>query len=252
MERIVLKIYGDSLSLPRLQDRIDYGDEYGSILKLLLENTFSKTFFLWNRSLGGARISQLYEQYERDKFYVGKGGILIIQSGVVDCAPRPLPLFIRQLLSVSPQFIRWRVTKFLHNNRSKILKAGLGTRPTRPKTFKKIMKKWLESALQTEMLVLVINIAPNTDDIEKHSPGFRKSINLYNEIIASTVSKFNNSKIVLLDVNSKIKEMDKNLKTFINQKDGHHITKEGHKLYSEMLFEKIRNNLDFISGETNG
>jgi hypothetical protein len=202
--------------------------------------------------LGGARISQLYEQYERDKFYVGKGGILIIQSGVVDCAPRPLPLFLREILSMSPSFVKWRITRFLHNNRRKILKMGLGTRPTSTRKYKMFLKNWVKSALETEKLILIVNIAPNTDDIEKHSPGFRKSINLYNEIIASTVNEFNNSKILLVDVNAKIKEMDKNLKTFINQKDGHHITKEGHKLYSEMLFEKIQKNLNFISGETNG
>lgn len=202
--------------------------------------------------MGGARIGELYAQYERDKFYIGKSGILIIQSGVVDCAPRPLPLFLREIVSVSPSFIKWRITRFLHNNRAKILKAGLGTRPTPPKKYEKILKKWLESALSTEMLILVINIAPNTDEIEKHSPGFRKSIDYYNTIISSTIAEINDSKIFLIDINKRIKEIDKETKFLINQKDGHHITKDGHKLYSEILHNKIRDNLNLIKGENIG
>lgn len=251
MNNLIVKIYGDSLSLPRPQDGVDYGEEYGYKLKLLLEEDLKKFFYLWNRSLGGARIGELYEQYERDKFYIGKSGILIIQSGVVDCAPRPLPLFLREIVSVSPAFIKWRITRFLHNNRAKILKAGLGTRPTPPKKYEKILKKWLESALSAEMLILVINIAPNTDEIENHSPGFRKSIDLYNNIIFSVIEEIKNPKIRLVDVNRKIKEMDKEIKFLINQKDGHHITKEGHNLYSQMLFEEIEKILKLRNGEIN-
>ncbi|MCX7829826.1 MAG: hypothetical protein N2445_02020 [Acidobacteria bacterium] len=249
MKNLLIKVYGDSLSLPRPQDNIDFGEEYSFLLKLMLEEKKGENIFLWNRSLGGARIIELYKNYERDKFYIGKSGILIIQSGVVDCAPRPLPLFLRELLSVSPSFIKWRVSRFLHNNRARILRSGLGTRPTPPKKFKKTLSKWLESAIKTELLILIINIAPNTDAIERHSPGFRRSIELYNKIICETVSEVNCSKISLIDVNSKIKEVDKNIEFLINQKDGHHITKEGHRLYSEMLIKSIKEKIDFIKGE---
>ncbi|NMB99978.1 MAG: hypothetical protein GYA35_06835 [Thermoanaerobaculaceae bacterium] len=44
MNNLIVKIYGDSLSLPRPQDCVDYGEEYGYKLKLLLEEDLKKIF----------------------------------------------------------------------------------------------------------------------------------------------------------------------------------------------------------------
>ncbi len=239
MGDLILKIYGDSLSLPRPKDGIEFGEEYSYLLKKRMEKEVNEEVFCWNRSIGGARVDELFRHYERDKFYIGKEGFLIIQSGVVDCAPRPLPIFLREIVSVTPEFLRWRIIKFLHNHRAKILKAGLGTRPTSPKKYELTMEKWIKSAIEIEKVVLVMNIAPNTDEIEMHSPGFRKSIELYNQILEDVIKKINSKKIFLINAYDAIKEKDEEVKFLINQKDGHHITKDGHILYSELLFDKI-------------
>ncbi len=239
MDDLILKVYGDSLSLPRPKDGIGFGKEYSYLLKKRVEKELNKEVFCWNRSMGGARVDELFNHYERDKYYIGKEGILIIQSGVVDCAPRPLPIFLREIVSLTPEFLKWRIVKFLHNNRAKILKAGLGTKPTSPKKYRLTMEKWIKSAIEIEKIIFVINIAPNTDEIEKHSPGFRKSIKLYNQILESVITEINSQKVILIDAYSAIKEKDKEVKFLINQKDGHHITKDGHLLYSELLFDKI-------------
>lgn len=236
----IVKVYGDSISLPRPQDGISFGKEYGFLVYDFLRREVESESFYLNRSIGGAKVKELFDLYSRDLIYFNGKGILIIQCGVVDCAPRPVPMFIRELISIQPDFIKWRIVKFLHNNRSRILKAGFGTRATPPTKFRKVYKKWLSYALEREELVIVINIAPNTDEIENHSPGFRKSIEEYNRIIKEIVDEKKSEKLIHIDVFSKILEFDPDRKFIINQKDGHHITLDGHKVYAEEIEKKIR------------
>ena len=235
----VVKVYGDSLSMPRPADGIPWGSEYSMLLKGVIESACGVHAMIYNRSMGGARISRLAVQYTEDLTYLGEGQILVIQSGVVDCAPRPLPSPLRVMLGYSPGFIRRPVVRFLHDNRAKILKAGLGTRPTSPASFKMIMKKWLETSSSREKLVCVVNIAPTNDEIENHSPGFGKSIVMYNGIIRALVEEIGSPRIRLIDVHRAIIESRGGTDEFINRKDGHHITAAGHGLYSEMLFGEI-------------
>ena len=93
MNSVVLLVYGDSLSLPHAPDGISCFDTYPELLRGMLEsaNTALRVAVL-NRSRGGAPIGALFEQFVDDSTYIGPetGRILVIQCGIVDCAPRPI------------------------------------------------------------------------------------------------------------------------------------------------------------------
>ena len=237
-DKMVIKIYGDSLSLPRPQDGVNYGDEYALIVQRDLAALRGAETVVYNRSKGGATVKDLASSYRNDRNYMRAGGVVVIQCGVVDCAPRPLPAFMRSVLGYAPGLFRKGAVGFLHRNRAGILRAGLGTRLTSKKAFERIMKGWLEETAGQEELVLVVNIAPTTEAMEEHSPGFQASIDHYNGIITESVESAHSDKVMLIDVNGAIKKSGA-VTDFVNRDDGHHITAKGHELYAGLMIEKI-------------
>ena len=240
-KQIVLKIYGDSLSLPRPFEGIEYGKEYGLLAGMEIESILGRIVKVYNRSFGGATVDRLSRQFRDDRIYLGEGGIVVIQCGVVDCAPRPLPSFMRRALGYFPEIVRKPIVKFLHDKRALILKAGLGTRLTSPSKFRKSLRTWIEEASSSHDMVLVINIAPTNQKTEDHSPGFSASINRYNEIIRGAVSSVGRANVRLVDVNKAISDEIDELDAFVNAGDGHHITAEGHILYGKALSMEVGN-----------
>ncbi|HNQ77846.1 MAG TPA: SGNH/GDSL hydrolase family protein [Acidobacteriota bacterium] len=238
---IVLKIYGDSLSLPRPFEGIEYGEEYCLLAGTEIESILGRKIKVYNRSFGGATVERLSKQFRDDRNYLGDGGIVVIQCGVVDCAPRPLPSLMRRALGYFPGIVRKPVVKFLHDNRALILKKGLGTRLTSPSKFGKRLRAWIEEASASHDMVLVINIAPTNQKTEDHSPGFSASINRYNEIIRAAVSSVGRANVVQVDVNRAISDEINGLDTFVNAGDGHHITRKGHILYGKALSREVGN-----------
>src|SRR5262249_18582347 len=144
---------------------------------------------LYNRSRGGASIARLIEDYQMDAAYFGQqsNDFLIIQCGVVDCAPRPLPTTLRALVSRLPKHLRSKVIRFLHDNRAFFVSKGPTWRVARPSSFMKAYQYWLERAVKECDRIYCVNIAPTTDEIESRSPGFSESIELYNRLIEEAV-----------------------------------------------------------------
>ncbi|MBF0547074.1 MAG: hypothetical protein HQM08_21715 [Candidatus Riflebacteria bacterium] len=173
-----------------------------------------------------------------DYFSPATKNVLILQCGVVDCAPRPLPRWLRGIVSFLPALFQKPVVSFIHNNRPRIQKAGFIFHKTPPLLFTNVYQDFLESVKNLER-VYVFNIPPTNRKIEKHSPGFTKSIIAYNQIIEDAVKKISQNNIFLLDVYKEITSI-KGTKTLINEEDGHHITVKGHELYAKLILERER------------
>jgi hypothetical protein len=249
-DKIVIKIYGDSLSLPRPLDGVCYGEEYANLLQeRLADSTVNRDVFLYNRSEGGATVVRMFKRFKDDRIYLGEGGIVVIQCGVVDCALRPLPKPLRLLLGYAPGFARKAIVAVLHRNRARILKAGLGTRLTSAARFRKVVSQWLREAESSQDYVLLINIAPTNPATEEHSPGFTKSIEMFNKILHESVLKNNSDKVRLVDIFQAIKDRSENVNVFINKKDGHHLTREGHLLYADTADKELK---IMMSGNSKG
>ncbi|MCB9757488.1 MAG: hypothetical protein H6753_03580 [Candidatus Omnitrophica bacterium] len=237
---LLLAIYGDSLSLPRSFDGVYCDQVYCELLRK--EGAEFKDFsnmVVFNRSHGGICIKGLFEQFSQDLSYISKdkNKILIIQCGIVDCAPRPIPSVLRMLVGKMPVRVRVKIAQFLHKNRSRIQNI-IYFRLTNPKNFRRILKKWLLVAGTMFKRIYVVNIFPTTQNIAEHSPGFCESIQIYNQIIFEEVHKAEMKNIVLLDVFKKISILEKPIEHFVSEKDGHHLTPNGHELIKRLILEK--------------
>jgi lysophospholipase L1-like esterase len=238
--RRLLAVYGDSLAMPRVTDRLDYVETYPEAFRAGLETARGAPVDLYNRSRGGATIRTLFGEWANDATYFGPAptGITVIQGGIVDCAPRPTPRIVRHGVGALPGPVRRRAIRFLHDHRAELLRAGLVWRVTQPTAFSAVLRRWLREASVQVSGLYVLTIAPTTEAMNAHSPGLGDSIERYNELIADAVRSVALPHVQLVDVHAAILALPGGVERYINPSDGHHITREGHALYAQMLLEQ--------------
>jgi hypothetical protein len=248
--QLLFRVYGDSLSLPRAPDCIGHRDTYPELVLDGIRHRFpSLTLSLYNRSGGGMTIDALHERYLHDCSYFGDLArqVLLIQCGIVDCAPRPIPAVLRNLIGRLPGPIRAPITGFLHRARPHLLRAGLSWRLTAPSHFANVLTRWLAHAAGTFERVYVLTIAPTVPEIASHSPGLSDSIAMYNNLIREVSAAAAAGSVVLVDICSAISKAEA-VALYVNAADGHHITREGHALYSELILAHELVSLNGSSG----
>jgi hypothetical protein len=227
-----VRLYGDSLALPR-PGYLENNARYISLLcAWWMKQEGVQSIELCDRSKGSSTVADLYQWYEHDNVYFGEtGDVLIIHCGIVDCAPRPVPRWLRNRIARLPGALRRRTIDFLHQHRAQILERSGGWRHIDPQLFRSIYKRWMEHAVERFSRVYIINIAPTNDLTEKHSPGFTQSIAQYNEIISDIVSALSAENLFLIDVHKIINEKRQEIDDYIVPDDGHHITALSHRIY---------------------
>lgn len=235
MSQLLLRIYGDSLSLPRASVGIGYRDTYPELV-LARCRSLNTPVALYNRSDGGAAVTDLQARFVADSGYFGESAddVAIIQAGIVDCAPRPIPYWLRQQISKLPGHARAPIIRVLHHNRARFIRAGRTWRRTTPTVFGRTMRTWVHDAAQRCAHVYVINIMPTFDAIERHSPGFNKSVSLYNGLIADAVAG-SGAHVTLVDVHAHTLAAPDGLDRWVHPGDGHHLTVAGHQMYADQL-----------------
>jgi hypothetical protein len=235
--RLLIRVYGDSLSMPRHSCGVSYFATYPELLRDEMEIRVPLArVALYNRSSGGASISALHHRYLSDSAYFSDEDepVLVVQCGVVDCAPRPIPTWIRRLIARLPVPLKWITVKLLHHARPFMLKSGLSFRITQLPVFESTLATWLEHAKAHFSQIFVVNIAPTVSAVEVHSPGFEASIAQYNAAIERVVGGMQGGRVVLIDVYGAISGTGK-VTSYVNALDGHHITTDGHKLYAALI-----------------
>ncbi len=230
----VLRIYGDSISLPRVHQGLPLLETYPELLLRHCRATHPNSSLV-NRAEAGKTIVDhaIHCRDDNDWFGIGANDILVIQCGVVDCAPRPLPPRLRRRLERKPAWIRKPIISFLHRNRPLLLRLGFSFQKVGPIVFQNQLREWLKKSGNNFNRVAVLTIPPVTDKAEAHSPGWRANIDLYNNLIRETVATFPNVRLV--DVFADLSGNRSNLDQFIDPEDGHHLQSAGHRL----VFERI-------------
>jgi acyl-CoA thioesterase I len=246
----LLRVNGDSLGMPRASEHISYRQTYAEMLCRRIEamGTFHRVV-LYNRSRGGIAIDRLLEDFQADSFYFGDrgGDLLIIQVGVVDCAPRPVSGLMRKGIGMLPTAAKERAIRFLHDHRAALLRRGMVFRKTSPTTFAKAYAAWVRQATHEFKWVYAINIPPTNAHIEERSPGFGASVREYNSIILDVCRTARNPNVRVIDVHNKILNSPEGVSRYINDRDGHHITINGHQLYSELIFSHVLADFDLAA-----
>jgi hypothetical protein len=241
--KILIRLYGDSVSLPREAEDVRYFESYGELLASGLRNLLSGTeVYLYNRSYSGPKITDIYETCRSDGFFFGAAGndIGILQCGIVDCAPRPLPPKVRSIVSRLPAAVRTRIVSFIHTYRASMLRTGLIWRVTPPNRFLENFMATLKLAAPNFSRIYVINIAPTTAATEAHSPGLSESISHYNSLIENAVCAVAAPNIRVIDVHKLISSQSSEIENFISRIDGHHISAAAHRLYADAILAHER------------
>lgn len=236
-ERLLIRVYGDSLSQPREEAGIQYYQTYPELIRAELAQHYHNVH-LYNRSKNGTPIRRIHEElFGPDEDYFGRQpeDVLIVQLGVVDCAPRPLSEGMRNFVSGLPKLLRVPLIHLIHRHRSAIQNFGPTRRFTSPETYRRIYREWLTGAAPRHARIYCINTAPTIAAIERHSRGFMASIELYNQILAEVVHEVGAPNVHLIDAHRLL--LQQGVERCVNQQDGHHITHEGHRLYSQAILE---------------
>jgi len=235
--KFVIRVYGDSYSMPRSFIGVPFDQTYSELIseKIGSNEKNSASVYLYNRSQGGADINQLYQTFLMDSTYFGKRpeDILIIQSGIVDCAPHPIPFWLKKQIAKLPGILLRPVVKFLHKNRPVMLKMGLSWKRTSKRKFFSVYKKWMKHASDFRR-VYIFNIMSIRDELDAHSPGFKKSIREYNRLIYDAVNSVQLPNICLIDVFNIVNE-----RKYLSE-DGYHLSLEGHRLFSKLLLKRLK------------
>lgn len=166
----------DSLGLPRPNPEVVEYDQTW-VYKLAQENN------VWQYSSGGSTIKELYEQIEYLKMF--NPDIVIIQSGIVDCAPRAMSKFENEFVN------KFKITRkfgqtFLTSKRLNYLRKKRSCYYTNAFEFEKYVKLYLKTFSDK---LYWLGIVPANNDYEKKVPGITLQIEKYNKILSSNLSE---------------------------------------------------------------
>lgn len=203
-------ILSDSLALPRQHPQaVLYSETYPQLLK--------NHFEVCQVSIGGATIVELYNQI----YYITNFNpdFVLLQSGIVDCAPRAISKFEQMLIAKLPFFSKF-FERFIREHKFKLRKI-------RNITYTNI-DVYENNLLQVRKAfpnaaVMAIGIVPSTKEYEKVVPGIGQNINRYNDAIKNI---FNNYFIDISDIdNSCI------------MSDHIHLNSKGHQFIFTKIFQ---------------
>jgi len=162
-------VFTDSLGLPRsVPEHCAYEDTWCFKLK--------RDFNVHQVSIGGATSSDILRQCPYHIEF--KPDVVIVQIGIVDCAPRFLTKFELELIKKLPDKINSKLIRALNNSKVRNFRKITYVRTD---LFARNIRK-----LQTFFKgtpVIFINILPASDSYEKILPGIKSRVEQYNEIL---------------------------------------------------------------------
>ena len=172
--------------------------------------------------------------------------VAVVNFGILECEPTVLPTrLVRSVYYGAPSSNRWmrRVRRLLvtpvHQFHVRLgpvvlkrVRAFHRLSPARFEAELTRMVRWIRK--ERGALVLVMNINPAGDNVEKTIPGTQESVRRYNEIIERVVHSMGDDGVRLVDVAAAVEDARDDLVP-----DGIHYSAKGHRLVAGMLVEEI-------------
>lgn len=227
----IITTLGDSLSLARSEDKIYFKDTYS----YLLNKSLRGKYLVLNKSKRG-NTTHIQTDFQNlyDDVYTTESSYFVIQLGIVDCAPRIISKYekeiLRRFFSKKIQNLYIKIKSSKRRFLTKYFPNTYVSISAFEKKYEYLLTKICEQPGVNK--VILINIADTNPENKRRSFNFEKNINNYNKIINSFSVKFtNNVKIFDLFSLSKIKK-----KVLLD--DGIHISKETHITIAQEL-EKL-------------
>lgn len=232
MKKIV--IIADSLSLPRPESHgnIPYEETYPYLLDVSLRNQLGTNApIIMEKGKRGRTITEVVDDWQE---YVSwrKPDIVIVQAGIVDCAPRVFLPNQRDFVGrIRIRFIREILLKLVSKYRRMIIKTCPNKVYTPLPIYRDAATKLTELAKQDNVQALIfINIVFPPDFLESKSPGFQENVRLYNEALEQCKAK---PGVYVVDLNGLFREQG-NAEGHLLY-DGHHLSVEGNRCLAKHL-----------------
>jgi lysophospholipase L1-like esterase len=111
---------------------------------------------------------------------------VVIQLGIVDCAPRPLRPSEREFLErIRPRLLRSAIVRFLHEFRATVIRYRGLIQRTEIASFEQHFRQLLEDCLAVTSRVAILPIFPATSSILARNPRLATEIDKYNAVMRS-------------------------------------------------------------------
>lgn len=222
-------ILSDSLSLPRSDDLniITLEQSYPFLLQQKIGNNFN----IINRGIRFTTTNSLVDfQYLFDNLIIYSPRKVIVQMGIVDCAPRLFSSFFRKLINrIKNEKIRNAIILPFKKNR-KFFTKYFKIRMVSKSNFKKNIQQFLRTMKNLNIDVTLVNIPYTNKKNSNKSYGFNESIKDYNNLILDLKK---DNKFHLIDINKE------SISQRILVDDGIHYNKNGCNIVANMLYESI-------------
>lgn len=227
-----LYIYNDSLAFRRPEQSEDLALTYPFLLKDMIEKRIGLRVNLLLRGIGGAGIKEIQKIILRDSGYLVRVtpslNVVILQFGIVDCAPRPITFLLKPLLDRIPRIGAKIMSVFIKHRRW--IQVVCNYRKTPIAQFKRRYKAILRVCIRVGTSPLATGMPLPPHKTESRSPGFRQSVTKYNQAIREISSE------AFCDIEG---GLDESLRERMLLPDGHHLTESGHQFYARALFKKM-------------
>lgn len=211
---------------------IPIGQTYGTLLRKELEKQG------WNVTLNAQRartIIALYNEICQSPSVLQEHHAVVIQVGVVDCAPRVLTARETALIEkIHPRRLQRLIRRFIHDNRPNLVK--LRKHVYVPiEQFKEFYKKTVWTIKQSGISqIACFAIAPTLKKISDRSPSFAENIGIYNNAVKEICIAEG------IHLMNPFDSMDEDaLRKYIRQ-DGHHLTIAGNEEYARVLVRFVQ------------
>lgn len=222
-------IIGDSLAMARETEKILLEDTYGYLLKIFLETKSHTDVFIMARRSNDTSIQSADDHllYDIKQFLPD---IVIIQIGIVDCAPRIFGKIERNIIAHLPASFSAKVINFCSKRRLFLTKYFPKVY-VNIKDFETNMRKILDAIKEIKAIPMIVNIAKPGPEILSRSYNSLQNVTDYNEVHHRLCAEYNAEYVDAFNIT----ENDKHC--LLN--DGMHFSKYGHKKLADILFERI-------------
>jgi acyl-CoA thioesterase I len=236
-----ISIIADSIALPRVEynDIVYYDETWPCKLHYELRHELSEKVYINNSSIRKRTSSSLKNNIFYESITCTNPDFVIIQLGIVDCAPRIISLKERHIFNKRyfPKILREYLIRYRKKNRKKItLKDPLKKAYVKPEDFVSNINFFSDSIYNynPKIKIIILPIISNYSIVNDYSPGFKSNIILYNNNL-SNIKKKNIIEHDFSTLISLFKDLDN-----LYCSDGYHLLSDGHSIISNYLTSLIK------------
>ncbi len=208
-------ILGDSLAYNR-PDILNDNQRWPALLANILPG------YKVNNLSRGLSTSERFRSF--DASLLENGDVLVVQIGVVDCAPRMFTRLEHKIIYRMPSFLSKKVIAWFKKKRTQSPDRAY----VLPKAFEENVFMLFEKT--KHLPVVYIQILPASNKYIAANPTIAKAIDQYNSIVDICAQKYPNVHLV----NLKSHNIDD-----CTLDDGYHLNAEGHAIVAELVASRL-------------